>query len=365
MTVAAAVAPRPHGLEQEVHPDRHRETIVRRLSDLLFLSAGQISPFEKGLVDEILSGLYGSLDSLMRLRLARRLAPLSEPPPRLTRLMAVDKVEIAHLFLERQELFDEAELAQLIARTGPEHHLLLARRPSLSAAATEALLGSESPEIVEILLGNPGAVFSFRGYEKLVELSRGNVLYQELLLSRSDLPAQLAHEMFWWVGARLRRGILQRFSMERRLLVEAIDDLKHAHGQASADIDWAFRLSGAVRPRAGAGDLAALADWLRAPAERRHCETLAAALAIDGATVERIGLDSGGEPLVVFLKALGLSVSQYKALGPHIALGLAEPEEPRLGQLSALFESLSTDWADLVLRLWDEQQVKAVAAFPS
>ena len=354
MTVAA-VAQRPQALEPGINPDRHRDTIVRRLADLLFLPAGQISPFEKGLVDEILSRLYRGLDGGMRLKLARRLSQLGEPPSRITRLMAADHAEIAALFLERHELFDETELVHLVGLTGPQHHAMLARRPSLPPAATEALVATERAEIIETLLANPGAVFSHRAYEKVGELSRGSAVYQQLLLARSDLPASLAHEMFWWVGPSSRRIILQRYSMERRLLVEAIADLKHADGQEAADIDWVFRLSGAVRPRAQAGDLAKLSDWLKHPAESGSCEVLAEALAIDGETVSRIALDPGGEPLVVLLKALGLSVSQYKALGPHLALCLADPGEPRLGELSTLFETLSTDWADLVLRLWDGQ----------
>src|SRR5262249_48236806 len=153
-------------------------------------------------------------DYPMRLRLARRLAQLAEPPQRLTQLMAADEPEIARLFLERDELFDEAELVFIIKTTGPEHHAVLARRPSLPAAACDALIQTGEQAIIETLLVNPGTELKVGTYQTLAQLSRGNAVYQELLLARADFPASIAHEMFWHVGPPLRRIILQRYSME-------------------------------------------------------------------------------------------------------------------------------------------------------
>lgn len=359
MTVSAAVALRAQSPDEEVPSDRHRETLARRFADLLFLPGDRASPFEKGLVDDILSRLYVSLDHATRLRLARRLANLSDPPHRLTRLMASDRPEIARLFLERVELFDEAELVALIATTTPQHHAMIARRASVPRAVTEALIATEAPEIIETILLNRGALMSPAVYAALAGMSRGSTSYQELLLARPDLPASLAHEMFWWVGPALRRAILQRYSMERRLFVEAVADLDLVEADAPADVDWAFRLSGVVRPQMKAlgGDLVALTQWLENPAEGRLGEALADALAIDRATAGRAVLDPGGEPLAVLLKALGLSPSQFRSLETRIRPRLADPCDERFEQLAALFEQLSTDWADLVLRLWDQQRV--------
>jgi uncharacterized protein (DUF2336 family) len=353
MTGSVAVALGP---ELQAPPDRHRETLVRRFADLLFLPTERASPFEKGLVDEILSRLYPSLDPSMQQKLARRLSELADPPRRVTRLMAADRPEIAQLFLERVELFDEAELVALIAATGFAHHAMIARRASLSRAVTEALIVTRHPEIIETLLTHRGAVFSADVY-RMLELSRGDAAYQELLLMRADLPASLAHEMFWWVGAPLRRAILQRYSMERRLLVEAVRDLELTLSAAPADVYWAFRFSGASRPRLRVQDdeMEALAHWLGGAPEDCFAATLAEALAIDAATVERIRRDEGGEALTVLLKALGLSASQFKSLGPRIAARLGALDPARPAALCALFETLSTDWADLVLRLWDQQ----------
>ena len=352
MGASAAIALRP---EHELASERHRETLVRRFADLLFLPTDQASPFEKGLVDEILSRLYPSLAESMRVRLARRLAELAEPPRGVLRLMAKDKPEIARHFLEREGLFEEAELVALIATTGPEHHAMILRRNVLPRAVSEALLETETPDIIEALIANRGAVFSYAAYRRLAVMSRGSAVYQELLLARPDLPASLAHEMFWWVGSSLRWGILQRYSMERRLLVEAVSDLEVTLSAAPADVYWAFRFSGAARPRTKVQDdyVTRLAGWLERPTESRLGDALAQALAIGPATVARALADEGGEALVVLVKALGLSPSQFKTLGPSLATRLADPE--RVAELSALFETLSTDWADLVLRLWDQQ----------
>src|SRR5262249_29865301 len=154
-------------------------TLVRRFADLLFLPADQVSPFEKGLVDEILGRLYPLLDYAMRLRLARRLSVLAEPPRRITRLMAADRAEIAQLFLERVELFDEADLVTLIGAVGSDHHAMICRRASLSRGVTTVLVATRDPRIIETLLAHRGAVFSVPVYQMLAEMSRGNATYQE------------------------------------------------------------------------------------------------------------------------------------------------------------------------------------------
>lgn len=359
MTAVAALAIEAPPVPAQVQ-SRQRDTLVRRLADLLFLPSDQASPFEKGLVDEILTKLYASLDRAMRARLARRLSDLAEPPQRLLKLMASDDIDIARLFLERAELFDDAELARLAASVGPDHRALIARRHNVGAATTDVLVKTGDAELILVLLSNAGARFSLAGFDALVKLSRLEPLILDRLLARADLPAPLAHEIFWWAGPAPRRHILQRYSMERRLLIEAIADLTPAAAQThDSDIDWALHYSGAirVRTRLETEDLSALTDWLIAPLDTGLRQKLAALLSIDPGTVNRAVSDNGGEPAVILLKAAGLSTAQFKGLAHVLADRSQADHATQFDALVSLFQSLSTDWADLVLRFWDQQSV--------
>jgi hypothetical protein len=331
--------------------ERRRELMVRRLADLLFLPAGQVSPHEKGLVDEILSRLYPALERVSRVRLAKRTHNLAEPPRRLLRLMAADEAEISVPFLERPGLFEDGELAALVRATGPAHHMVIAHRTSIGAQTAAALIDTGEGAVIAALISNPGASFGAALMRRVAVLARTNRVFAARLLARADLPAALAHEMFWWVDADARQNILHRFSMERRLLGEAVSDL--ALGDAvPGDLDWAFRLTGAGRtpPRIESDELALLMRWLNGVEEAGALEVVAEALLIAPATVQRIAQDPGGEPMAVLLKAIGLTLSQFKTLVP-----LLEVRAGTNTDFTALFGSLSTDWADLVLRLWDLQ----------
>jgi hypothetical protein len=337
--------------------DRRREMMARRLADLLFLPAGQVSPHEKSLLDEILSRLYGGLDAGCRLRLARRIARLAEPPRRLLRLMAADEPAIAGPFLERPELFEDADLASLVRMTGPAHHALIVHRHQLGPQACDALIATGDEALIETLIVNPGAGFTPAAFRALAELARVNKAFEAKLLARADLSSTLAQEMFWWADAAGRQAILHRFSMERRLLGEAVCDLVLKEA-APADLDWAMRLTGALRvpARVEGSEMALLARWLEGVEEAGAVEALAQVLFIAPATIRRIGADKGGEPAVVLLKALGLTTSQFKTFAPLLAQRLATCDQGRRESLLALFGTLSTDWADLVLRVWDQQE---------
>jgi hypothetical protein len=272
---------------------------------------------------------------------------------RLLRLMAADEAEISGPFLERPGLFEDGELAQLVRITGPAHHEVIARRTNIGLQTATALIDTGEGDVIALLIANPGAALGAVLLRRVAVLARSNKAFAAKLLARPDLPAALAHEMFWWADAAARQAILHRFSMERRLLGEAISDLGPGE-VAAADLDWAFRLTGASRmpPRIDADDLARIARWLEGAAEAGLVEAVAEALLIAPATVRRIGADRGGEAIAVFLKALGLTLSQFKTLAPVLDGRAAAPHGT---DLLALFGSLSTDWADLVLRIWDLQ----------
>jgi uncharacterized protein (DUF2336 family) len=128
------------------------------------------------------------------------------------RLLANDAIEIARPILEKSDVLRDEDLIEIIRTRTDEHRLCIAMRDRVSEAVSDALVEEGSPNVVEALLKNPHAEISKSAMSYLVAESRRVDRFQEPLLLRHDLPPELAHRMFWWVSAALRRKILTDFT---------------------------------------------------------------------------------------------------------------------------------------------------------
>lgn len=345
---------------------RLRDTMARRLADLLFLPSGQLARPEKALIDSLLVPLFARLDAPEKERLARRVAELRDMPPQLARHMAHEDAAIAGLVLERPDVLDEQDLVAIVKTAGHAHRLSMARRPALTSIVVDELVARGRPEVIEAVLRNPKAQLSRRVFRYFVELSRRDERIPPLLLTREDLPVDIAHELFWYVGSALRWEIVMRFSFERRLMAEALRDLP-AEGAAPSDSPVLAVLSvlGLSRPEPAPAEQLGetLARWLRG-AEEAQAGPLPRWTGLGAEILARIRDDPWGEPQVVLVKALGaprnaLSLVE-EALGPR----WAEHERPlRMAHLTRLFDSMSRDWAELLLKIWERNPASALDEF--
>ena len=341
-----------------IDDDRRRRLVVRRLVDLLFQPSGHMTRHERALVDETVANLFPRLPDQERERLSRRVAELADPPRRIAALMARERIETARLFLDRSELFGEDELGDIIAATSSAHHLAIAERSSLPPRVIDALIATGASDVVAALLQNHQLEPSRRNFFQLVDASRRDPVCQALLLSRPDLPADVAHLMFWWVAPEWRAYVLQRYAMDRRRMAEVLSDVPEVPAFDAADIATALRTLGTLRIgglRDHPSALDLLPRWLADPGAAVIKAGMMEALSVQPETLARIAGDDGGEPLIVLAKAMGMTASEFAALEPLMWESLSLEDAERRASLRTLFETLSTDWADLVLRLWDRQ----------
>src|SRR3546814_17874489 len=80
-------------------------------------------------------------------------------------------------------------------RRSAETRRALALRNDVSAAVAVALVERAGPGVIEALIRNPDAMLSRRAMEMLVAESKRVDRFQEPLLSRADLPPELAYRM--------------------------------------------------------------------------------------------------------------------------------------------------------------------------
>src|SRR5690606_37276008 len=133
-----------------------------------------------------------------RRALAARLAQMETAPRELLPLLANDEAEVARPVLRDSRLRSDPDLVEIVKHHSQQHLVGIALRAPLSAEVSEAIVDYGDDRVIELLLKNPDAVLSRRALEYLVAESQRVDSFEEPLLSRHDLPPDLAHRMFWW-----------------------------------------------------------------------------------------------------------------------------------------------------------------------
>src|SRR5215467_11821893 len=102
-------------LEQAfVHSDmRQRAETLRRVTDLFVFNAGRFSEAQLELFDEVMGRLVEEIEVSARAVFGRRLAELSQAPPRVMRSLALDDaIEVAGPVLRGSDRLDDAILIE-------------------------------------------------------------------------------------------------------------------------------------------------------------------------------------------------------------------------------------------------------------
>ena len=193
----------------------------------------------------------------------------------------------------------------------------------------------------------------------LVAESRRFDQFQEPLLSRADLPAELAHKMFWWVSVQLRQKILSDFNIEEH----EVDPLLEA---ATKDILAETEAERAGTARAKAETLAKtlkdegqltvelLIDMLRKNRIPAFCASMSHLAGISFSTVYRIILDKDITPFAILCKAIKLNEAHFSTMALLVLHSQNNKQQSaqQLQNLLRLFKEITSDQAQKTLTYW-------------
>lgn len=334
-----------------------RELLLRRMSDLAVMPPGRLTPHERGLIDSVIATAVTRLDVPTRRRLAERVALLPEGPGELMLALAHDEYAVAEPVLRGSAGLQASDLVQIIREAEGDKHCAIAQRKNIPGAVVDALIEYAGCDALVSMLGNPASEVSNRSLEILVRRSASEPALQEPLLTRPELSMRLAQLMFWWVGPEARREILTRYSVERRQLYAALDEVLD-DGLAAIGTDDGLKaaLSLMCTPApATRQQIARLIDF----ATRHQREEFIADLSFTGRirpeTAFRIFSDLGGEPLAVFSKAIGMSRTDFGDLLTALAgmRGIEPDSDASFNRVTLVFDMISNDRADFALHSWD------------
>ncbi len=339
---------------------RARLRLTRRLADIVCLPETRVSPQERWMTADVLEELLRNAAPDLRAKVAERLAGQGDAPAGLLRRLALDEFKVAEPILRRSQALTDFDMMEIARKGGPSHQMALARREHVSETVAASLASSGGPDVIAVLLRNRGARLAPQTTDFLVRELRENDRLAELLIKRPELRPNQAFALFWSVSHPLRRQILERFSVSRAILQEAAADvfpLAAGAGDVDRDVGEALRyIDRRQRNREAAersvyGSLErAVEEYARRGEDLELQAEIARLAGVRPDLAERLLADMGGEPIAVLAKATGMSRA-------HLELIVGKPgegaEAARGQQAQLVFDTLSVDKAQTVLRYWN------------
>jgi uncharacterized protein (DUF2336 family) len=211
-----------------------RRALTTTIGDLFNKRDEVLTERERALMTDILRKLIHDCEMAVRRDLSERLSHAPNPPHELIVALANDEIEVADPILRQCRVLRDAEMVGVIRHRSQQHQLAIAMRRSLSEYVTDALVETGNVDVIKVLIENPDAQISEATMAYLAEESRRVDTYQEPLLRREDLKAELAERMYYWVSAALRSYILDHFSVEASHLDDHLEgiagEMAQAHG---------------------------------------------------------------------------------------------------------------------------------------
>jgi uncharacterized protein (DUF2336 family) len=295
-----------------------RVETLRRVTDLFLNSAIDYSDAQIGVFDDVFDCLLDSMEATAKVLLAQRLAPVPTAPPKIIRTLAFDDmIEVAAPVLSQSERLDDAALMDN-ARTKSQGHLLaISIRKQLSNAVTDVLVERGNDEVIQCVVGNPGANFSEKGYSSLVSRAEGNDSIAECLAKRPSIPRhhylKLVAKASASLRARLEAANPNAPDQVSLAVREVTRRARSAPSAVTRDATIAHSLVKSLYED-GRLDEFQVAEFAKA---RKFDETNAAVACLANVTVgiaETVMIEDRSEGILILAKVAGLSWSTVRSV---------------------------------------------------
>lgn len=347
-------------LAEERSPEKRR-VLLEGISDLFISTRQDVSEDESALMGDILNRLVHDVEMTVRRSLAERLAEVGDAPHELITTLANDEIDVAAPILSRSGVLQDSDLIEIARHRTMEHMMAVSRRDAISEEVSDALVDNGDDDVIETLLDNHNAMISRRAISYLANESQRVDQFQKPLLTRPDLPAELAYEMFDWVSGALRQHILTSYDVDESLVDDIIADTKKTALDAEQDDPRGNEAAKLVLRLEKAGILTEsfLVQTLRDGRIDVFITALATKSGIDLKTARRIFFDRGEEGLAISCKASGFDRSTFASLLllRRKSTERGAPMAPTaLEKLMSMYDTITERNARRVLRFWNIRQ---------
>lgn len=202
--------------------DEGRQKLLREVTDMFMESSDTLNEREISYFGEIMTGLVGQVETMVRQHLSETISSVSNAPHDLILSLANDELDVAFSVLQNSEVLQDNDLVEIAEKRSQEHLNAIARRAAVDESITDVLVKKGNETVLGTLAGNNGAQFSRGGMETIVERAKDNDHLELSLVKRKDIPSDLAQDVFWRVSTAMREKIL---SASEELDESQVDEL--------------------------------------------------------------------------------------------------------------------------------------------
>ncbi len=202
-----------------------RNSIFETVQDFFLQKNAALSDRERALMGDILRHLIYEVEMSVRKDVAARLAKRDDAPRELVLALGNDEIEVAHPLLIGSTVLHDADLIELVRHRTQAHQLAIAMRRSLPEVVSQSLVDTGDVSVITRLIENEDAKIFETLMDYLVAESKTVDSFQNPLVSRKDLPPDMARKMYWWVSAAVRQHIVENFSVDPNEIDDSIEDV--------------------------------------------------------------------------------------------------------------------------------------------
>ncbi|MDX1922348.1 MAG: DUF2336 domain-containing protein [Alphaproteobacteria bacterium] len=325
----------------------------------IFLSDNALSDREQILINEIIDELVGNTTPQVKQMLSQRLSFSANVPHRVLLNLACDShPEVAKPILINSARLKDEDLIFVIEARGTDHALSIAERTTISEAVVDAMVATGDVDVMAVVASNLGAKLSQRTLHVMIEAARFGKKLHEPLTNRPELTADMGKQLYWWVGAELRRSIVSRFGITAGQVDQALENsvndlLTSMETDRNDDLamqkvaEW-FAEREAVTPRA-------MIQALRMGFFKLFDIMLAMKTGLDVSIIDMMVSEDGGRSVSVLCKAIGVDKPSFVSIfllsrGARPGEQIVNPKE--LSSALAAFDKLETATAKTLIDTW-------------
>ncbi len=335
-----------------------RAEALRRVTTLFLDGAKSYSDTHVDLFDDVFALLIEEIENKARAELSHCLAPVSNAPIKVLRILANDDdIAVAGPVLKLAPRLAEADLVDLAKTKGQAHLHAISTRQALGEAVTDVLVRRGDREVARSVADNRGARISETGFFRLVKRAENDGILAEKVGLRPDIPPQLFRELLTRATAVVHKRLLASATPEqtteiRRVLEKVSNEVGARVGPR--DYRAAQRVVLGLH-RAGGMNEAALAAFA---GDGKYEETVVALAALSKVPInvaDRLMASERPDPVLILCKAAGMTWPTVKSVITVRPDGKL-PSSLGVDSAFANYDRLSASTAQRVVRFWQVRQ---------
>ena len=187
---------------------------------------GTLSPHERKLADQIFRLLMGDAEVRVRQALSQNVKDSPDLPHDIALKLAQDMADVSTPMLEYSMVLTEEDLIEIVRSTGVVTIMsAIARRQSVSAELSDALLNKKEYDVWQTLFANQGAVLREETINEMMDDVKGEDSLLTLLIQRGDLSLRLAEKLFAVVSDEVKKLLTERYRLTLQLAEDNAEEV--------------------------------------------------------------------------------------------------------------------------------------------